>query len=172
MDLRTADCNGIVDAVADVEEVGKTDQDLRTDGSDGLADAVAFDEETGRINNALRTAVSEGFVDAAVDAEKVGNTVQDLRTAESDERVDATTAPIGVGFSFADELVDAKPCMKIEGKEGWTRIVFCLDPVALPFEGAPEAALQLQKGVRKHGPAPRGPLEREASRLLTQMRGK
>ena len=66
----------------------------------------------------------------------------------------------------------AKPCKKIEGKEGWTRIVFCLDPVTLPLEGAVEAALQLLKGVRKHGPAPRGPLEREASRLLTQMRGK
>ena len=61
----------------------------------------------------------------------------------------------------------AKPCKKIEGKEGWTRIVFCLDPVTLSLEGALEAALQLQKGVRKHGPAPRGPLEREASRLLT-----
>ena len=66
----------------------------------------------------------------------------------------------------------AKPCKKIEGKEGWTRIVFCLDPVTLSLEGALEAAPQLQKGVRKHGPAPRGPLEREASRLLTQMRGK
>ena len=66
----------------------------------------------------------------------------------------------------------AKPCKKIEGKEGWTRIVFCLDPVTLPLEGALEAALQLQKGVRKFGPAPRGPLEREASRLLAQMRGK
>ena len=41
-----------------------------------------------------------------------------------------------------------------------------------PLEGALEAALQLQKGVRKHGLAPRGPLEREASRVLTQMRGK
>ena len=58
---------------------------------------------------------------------------------------------------------------KIEGKEGWTRIVFCQDPVTLPLEGALEAALQLQKGVRKFGPAPRGHLEREASRLLTQM---
>ena len=54
----------------------------------------------------------------------------------------------------------AKPCKKIEGKEGWTRIVFCLDPVTLPLEGALEAALQLQKGVRKHGPAPRGPRAR------------
>ena len=52
----------------------------------------------------------------------------------------------------------AKPCKKkIEGKEGWTRIVFCLDPVTPALEGALEAALQLQKGVRKHGPAPRGP---------------
>ena len=50
--------------------------------------------------------------------------------------------------------------------------MFCLDPVTLPLEGALEAALQLQKGVRKHGPAPRGPFERQASRLLTQMRGK
>ena len=58
----------------------------------------------------------------------------------------------------------AKPCRKIEGKEGWMRIVFCLDPVTLFLEGALEAALQLQKGVRKHGTAPRGPLEREASK--------
>ena len=66
----------------------------------------------------------------------------------------------------------AKPCRKVEGKEGWTRIVFCLDPITLTLEGALEAALRLQKGVRKFGPAPRGPLEREAARLLTQMRGK
>ena len=46
----------------------------------------------------------------------------------------------------------AKPCKKIDGKEGWCRTVFCLDPVTLPLEGALEAALQLQKGVRKHGP--------------------
>ena len=66
----------------------------------------------------------------------------------------------------------AKPCRKVEGKEGWTRIVFCLDPITFPLEGALEAALRLQKGVRKFGPAPRGPLEREAARLLMQMRGK
>ena len=66
----------------------------------------------------------------------------------------------------------AKPCRKVEGKEGWTRIVFCLDPITFPLEGSLEAALRLQKGVRKFGPAPRGPLEREAARLLTQMRGK
>ena len=49
----------------------------------------------------------------------------------------------------------AKPCKKIEGKEGWTRIVFCVDPV-----------------TQKDGPAPRSPLEQQASRLLIQMRGK
>ena len=49
----------------------------------------------------------------------------------------------------------AKPCKKIEGKEGWTRVVFFLDPVTLTLEGALEAALQLQKGVRKFGPAHR-----------------
>ena len=56
------------------------------------------------------------------------------------------------------------PCKKIEGKEGWTLNVFCLDPVPLLLEGALEAALQLQKGVRKHGPVPRGPLEHEKHR--------
>ena len=59
----------------------------------------------------------------------------------------------------------AKPCRNVEGKEGWTCIVFCLDPITLTLEGALEAALRLQKGVRKFGPAPRGPLEREAARL-------
>ena len=49
----------------------------------------------------------------------------------------------------------AKPCRKVEGKEGWTRIVFCLDPITFPLEGALEAALRLQRGVRKYGPAPR-----------------
>ena len=39
------------------------------------------------------------------------------------------------------------------------------------LEGAVAAALQLQKGARKHGSS-RGTLEREASRLLSQMRGK
>ena len=59
------------------------------------------------------------------------------------------------------------PSTSFECKEGWTRIVFCLDPITLPLEGA---ALRVQKGVRKFGPAPRGPLEREAARLLSQMR--
>ena len=63
----------------------------------------------------------------------------------------------------------AKSCRKIEGKEGWMHIVFCLDPVTLPHEPALEAAPPLQKGIRKHGSAPRGPLEREASKLLAQM---
>ena len=45
----------------------------------------------------------------------------------------------------------AKPCKKVEGKDGWMRIVFCLDPVTLPLEGALEAALRLQTGVRKRG---------------------
>ena len=66
----------------------------------------------------------------------------------------------------------AKPCRKIEGMEECTRIVFCLDQVTLPLEPAVEAALLLQKGIRKHGPAPLGLLEREASKLLAQMRGK
>ena len=35
-----------------------------------------------------------------------------------------------------------KPCRKVEGKEGWTRIVFCLDPITFPLEGALEAALR------------------------------
>ena len=30
----------------------------------------------------------------------------------------------------------AKPCKKIEGKEGWTRIVFCLEPVTLHPRGS------------------------------------
>ena len=48
-----------------------------------------------------------------------------------------------------------KQYKKVEGKEGWMRIVFCLHPVTLSLEGALEAALRLQKGVRKHGPAPK-----------------
>ena len=54
----------------------------------------------------------------------------------------------------------AKPCRKIEGKEGWTRVVFCLDPATLLLEPALEAALLLQKGIRKCGSAPRGPREK------------
>ena len=30
----------------------------------------------------------------------------------------------------------AKPCSKVEGKEGWTLIVFCLDPITLPPRGS------------------------------------
>ena len=60
----------------------------------------------------------------------------------------------------------AKPCRKIEFKEGWMRIVFCIDPVTLPLEPALEATLLLQRGIRKHGSAPRGPLERERERSI------
>ena len=59
----------------------------------------------------------------------------------------------------------AKPRRKVEGKEGSTRIVFCLDPITLPLEGALEATLRLQKGVRKFGPAPRREIERLARRV-------
>ena len=81
-------------------------------------------------------------------------------------------APEHVAVLKSNVGTRAKPCKKIESKEGWTRIVFCLDPVTLSPRGTLEAALQLQKGVRTHGTAPRGSLEREASRLLTKMRGK
>ena len=47
--------------------------------------------------------------------------------------------------------------------------MFCLDTVTLSLEEALDATLRLQKGQRNHDPASRGPLEREASRLLTQM---
>ena len=57
-------------------------------------------------------------------------------------------------------------------KSYWESNVVKSAPVQLPLKGALEAALQLQKGVRSFGPAPRGLLEREASRLQTQMRGK
>ena len=40
----------------------------------------------------------------------------------------------------------------------------------LPLEPALEAALLMQKGIRMHDSAPQGPLEREASKLLAQMR--
>ena len=49
----------------------------------------------------------------------------------------------------------AKPCKKIEGKEGWTRIVFWLDLVTLPLEGPLEAALQLQKRREEVRPCPK-----------------
>ena len=49
--------------------------------------------------------------------------------------------------------------------------MFCLSPVTLPLEPALEAALLMQKGIRKHGSVPRGSLEREASKLLAHMRG-
>ena len=65
----------------------------------------------------------------------------------------------------------AKPCRKIDGKEEWTRTVFCLDRVTLPLEPALEAALLLQRGSGSTARPRRGPLEREASKLLAQMRG-
>ena len=65
----------------------------------------------------------------------------------------------------------AKPCRKVEGKEGWTRIVFCLDPITLLPRGSTGGSIAAAERVRKYGPAPRGPLEREAAMLLTQIRG-
>ena len=51
----------------------------------------------------------------------------------------------------------AKPCKKIEGKEGWTHIVFCLDSVTLPLEGALEsstAAAELGEEARPRSKRP------------------
>ena len=56
----------------------------------------------------------------------------------------------------------AKPCRKVEGKESWTRIVFCLDPITLLLEGALKAALRLQKGVRIRHRAKRLPRTRSS----------
>ena len=63
------------------------------------------------------------------------------------------SAPVAAGGARA-ALSSEEPCKKIEGKEGWTRIVFCLDRVTLPLEPALEAAL-LQKGISEArlGPA-------------------
>ena len=38
----------------------------------------------------------------------------------------------------------AKPCRKVEGKEGWTRIVFCLDPTTFPLEAAAERGEEIR----------------------------
>ena len=45
-------------------------------------------------------------------------------------------------------------------------------PDHLPTRGSAGGSIAAAERVRKFGPAPRGPLEREAARLLTQMRGK
>ena len=45
-------------------------------------------------------------------------------------------------------------------------------PDHLPTRGSTGGSIAAAERVRKFGPAPRGPLEREAARLLTQMRGK
>ena len=51
----------------------------------------------------------------------------------------------------------AKPCRKIDGKEGWTCASCSASTLlTLPLEPALEAALLLQKGIRKLGLAPRG----------------
>ena len=54
----------------------------------------------------------------------------------------------------------AKPCRKVEGKEGWTRIVFCLDPITLLPRGstggsiaAAERGEEIRPGARQEAPS-------------------
>ena len=63
----------------------------------------------------------------------------------------------------------AKPCRKVEGKEGWTRIVFCLDPITFPLEGALEAALRLQRPPRTRSSEAPDADAREIERLARRV---
>ena len=58
---------------------------------------------------------------------------------------------------------------KFEGKREMARVTFAVDARYQQMEDALNEVFKAQGGVRKHGPAPRGPLEREASKLLDKM---
>ena len=53
----------------------------------------------------------------------------------------------------------AKPCKKSRARKAGRASCSAWTQSLSPWKGALEAALQLQKGVRKHGPAPRGPTD-------------
>ena len=91
---------------------------------------------------------------------------------EREEDFETQLQRIGTESRSTVIIIITKPCKENRGQGRLDAHRVLPDLVTLSFEGALEAALQLQKGVRKHGPSPRGPLEREASRLLTQMRMK
>ena len=89
-------------------------------------------------------------------------------TVLGEQRVEERTSAVGIARSVLQSEA-------VQESRGQGRVdAHCVlpGPDHPPLEGALEAALRLQKGVRKFGPAPRGPLEREAARLLTLMRGK
>ena len=71
-----------------------------------------------------------------------------------------------------DELVnDVKHCKiketkKKESKQETARLPIAFDPSKADLEEVLLKAIRLQGGVKKHGAAPRGPLEREAQKLL------
>ena len=52
----------------------------------------------------------------------------------------------------------AKPCKKIEGKEGWTRIVFCLEPGHSPFRGSAGSSTAAAERGEEVRPRPKRPL--------------
>ena len=85
-----------------------------------------------------------------------------------EQRVEERTSAVGIARSVLQSEA-------VQESRGQGRVdAHCVlpRPDHPPLRGSAGAALRLQKGVRKYGPAPRGPLEREAARLLTQMRGK
>ena len=97
---------------------------------------------------------------------RVGGVLAQLATVKTcwEQRV-MKSSPVQLGAHVRH--CRAKPCRKIEGKEGWTRIVFCLDPVTLPLEPALDGSAMRgprQRSIELPG-KDAGEVERLARRL-------
>ena len=63
-----------------------------------------------------------------------------------------------------------RDCKVKEGKLKTCRVVLAIDAKYPDTEKVVEAALLQQKAIKKVGPAPRGPLEPEAAKLLDSLK--
>ena len=106
-------------------------------------------------------------VQAAAATEGLGaNQLQAMRTYWETTVVQATTAQ-----QLGEQVRHCKcrPTRKKEGKPNLVRLVFAIDAQFPDLEKALIAAVVKQGGIRKMGPAPKGPLEREAEKLLKRL---
>jgi len=62
-----------------------------------------------------------------------------------------------------------KDTKKKEGKPEWARVIFAVELSAMELEKVFIDVLVRHGGQKQYGPAPRGPLEREAQRLLDSL---
>ena len=136
-----------------------------------------------QIGNRNKRPVTLNFRRSSVVPHSTSNPEATSRQDQVSVRTMLTSHPIGTHGEREKELCQSSLVNSAaRSRTASSRIVQCLCELLLQqtyhvmllseIKDEDHLGDDVHKGVRKHGPAPRGLLEREPSRLLTQTRGK